>query len=90
MSNAPSRSDLQIKDSRNLRSDMKRFVLKRTKDISGNSGTGVVAEGVVFSSGWAAMTWLSHLNTVTVYHSIEVVKRLHGHDGATEVLWIDE
>lgn len=85
-----SRQELQIKDSKNLKSDMRRFVLKRNKDISGNSGTGVVAEGVLFSSGWVSMTWLSHLNTVTVYHSMEVVRRLHGHDGATEVLWIDE
>ena len=37
----------------------RRFELHRDDDVSGVSGTGVVAEGVLFSSGRVALEWLS-------------------------------
>lgn len=67
----------------------RRFVLKRNKDVSGVSGTGVVAEGVVWSTGQATLCWLSHLNTVATYHSIDVLIEIHGHSGATIVEYVD-
>lgn len=65
---------------------MKTFYLLRHEDVNGNSGVGVVAEGVVFDNGQAAMTWLSEFNTVTVFAKVSDIKRLHGHDGKTEVV----
>lgn len=69
---------------------MRRFVLDRSEDLTGVSGTGVVAEGVVFSTGWVALTWLSHTFSLVFYPGIESVYRIHGHDGKTVVVWLDE
>ena len=69
---------------------MRRFYLKREVDASGVSGTGVVAEGVAFSNGFCALTWLTHLSCNAFYHSVDVLEAIHGHEGATKVVWIDE
>jgi hypothetical protein len=70
----------------------RRFVLQRDTDVSGVSGTGVVAEGVEFSSGVVALTWLSAWPTSVVFHDrgIESVEAVHGHGGATRIVWLDE
>lgn len=68
---------------------MRRFYLERAVDKTGTSGTGKVAEGVVFACGRVAMTWLSHYGSVNFYDNVQVVKTLHGHEGATQVVWID-
>jgi hypothetical protein len=65
---------------------MKLFYLLRHEDVHNNSGTGVVAEGVIFDNGQAAMTWLTDISTVTIFSRIGDVKRLHGHEGRTEVV----
>jgi hypothetical protein len=69
---------------------MRRFYLQRTKDISGMSGTGIVAEGVIFTNGWAALTWLTPLQCHAFYHSIAILEKIHGHDGATKIVFIDD
>lgn len=73
---------------------MRVFKLLREEDESGISGTGVVAEGVVFSSGKCALGWLSGPKdagrSVCVYDSIGDVERIHGHGGKTKVLLIGE
>jgi hypothetical protein len=68
----------------------RRFYLQRDSDVTGTSGTGKVAEGVQFSGGRVALTWHSHFGTVAVYDNMAVVEHLHGHDGATRVVWVDE
>lgn len=68
----------------------RRFVLDRTEDVSGNSGTGVVAEGVRFSNGQAVVHFISQLESITVYANMTVVNMLHGHDGRTKVRWLDK
>lgn len=65
---------------------MKTFYLMHLEDVHGNSGTGVVAEGIIFDSGMCAMTWLSDIATVTTFRRIQDVSRLHGHDGKTIVV----
>jgi hypothetical protein len=67
----------------------RRFLLQRDEDVSGVSGTGVVAEGTKFSNGKVVMTWLSATPTVTVYESLDAIERIHGHDGRTKLEWID-
>lgn len=71
-------------------SRMRRFVLERSEDLTGTSGTGIVAEGVVFSNGHVAYTWLSPLATVTICQSIDVVERLHGHEGRARVRFLED
>lgn len=69
---------------------MKRFVLNRVVDISGVSGTGLVAEGVQFSNNKCAVTWLVGTSSVAVYDNLDDVKAIHGHGGNTEIIFIDE
>lgn len=63
------------------------FYLDRREDISGVSGTGVVAVGVMLPSGKCVLEWRSHLRTVTVFESAEQVTQIHGHDGRTVLRW---
>lgn len=63
------------------------FYLIRAEDVSGVSGTGVVAIGVVFPSGRAVMEWCSNFKTVTVFPTVEMVARIHGHGGRTRVVF---
>lgn len=69
----------------------RRFVLRRLVDVSGVSGTGVVAEGVEFSSGVVALTWLSEWPTSVVFHNrgVDSVEAVHGHGGSTVIEWLD-
>jgi len=62
---------------------MKLFELRRTVDESGVSGTGTVAQGVIFDNGWCALTWLTEHTSVAFYTSIEEVIAIHGHNGKT-------
>jgi len=69
----------------------RRFRLIRHEDVSGVSGTGVVAHGVQWPDGAVSMRWgvpgldPSYAN----WDSIEAVERVHGHQGKTDVEWID-
>lgn len=65
------------------------FILQRDEDVTGVSGTGIVAEGVYFTDGTAALRWKSDWPTSVVFHErgIESVRAVHGHDGKTRVIW---
>ena len=67
----------------------KPFVLERDVDVSGVSGTGVVAQGVEFADGTVALRWTSKWPTSVVFHErgIEAVLAVHGHSGATRLVW---
>lgn len=66
---------------------MKQFHLVRMEDESGVSGTGIVGEGVVFSNGKVALTWLSGINSVLIYDSVSDLDKIHGHQGKTRVVY---
>lgn len=69
---------------------MRRFHLERDEDATGVSGTGYVAEGVLWSNGWVSMTWLTQWTSVVTYpQGIEAVEYIHGHQGMTRVVWDD-
>jgi hypothetical protein len=70
-------------------STARRFVLVRDEDVNGNSGVGVVAEGVEWSNGWVSLHWLSQLGCLNMYENLKVVLELHGHEGRTKIQWID-
>lgn len=69
---------------------MRTFILYRVTDVSGVSGTGVVAEGVEFSDGVCVCRWMTATATTTIYASIQDVKSIHGHDGATKIIFEDD
>lgn len=86
----------------------RRFELHRDTDISGVSGVGVVAEGVLFSptahdhaeaaltgrpaEGKVVVQWLTAWPTSVVWHDrgVDSVQEIHGHAGATRIVWLDD
>ncbi|MGH1563021.1 hypothetical protein [Mumia sp. DW29H23] len=68
---------------------MRRFTLERTRDVSGVSGIGTVAEGVMFSDGSAVIRWRGPKSSTVVWPSIQDAMDVHGHGGATTIAWID-
>lgn len=66
------------------------FELVRDADVSGVSGTGKVAEGVIFSDGEAVIHWLGTWPTTTPHPAgIRSIKAVHGHGGATRIVLND-
>jgi hypothetical protein len=65
------------------------FVLQRDRDVSGVSGIGVVAEGCQLPSGRIVLEWLGSVPSIVIYESPEQVEEVHGHGGATRVIWDD-
>ncbi len=76
-------------DAKGRAMSVRAFTLQRDTDVSGISGTGVVAEGVEFSDGMVALRWTSTWPTSVVFHErgMESVEAIHGHGGATRVVW---
>lgn len=66
-----------------------RFKLMRDVDESGVSGTGHVADGVVFWNGKCVLCWRTNYNSVAVYDNLHTLRQIHEHGGKTKVVWID-
>ncbi|TCC22217.1 hypothetical protein E0H58_23865 [Kribbella speibonae] len=68
----------------------RRFVLRRTVDVTGVSGTGDVAEGVEWSDGTVALRWRGKWATTVVWdYGLDALLAVHGHNGSTVVAWLD-
>lgn len=67
----------------------RRFVLVRHVDVSGVSGTGIVAEGIEWTDKTVTLHWLGDRPSTTVWNSIDDVEAIHGHSGLTELQFID-
>jgi hypothetical protein len=74
------------------------FLLRRTNDPTGISGTGVVAEGVIFQDSTVALRWLPTatsradkgvMPTTVLHDDIRSVVALHGHGDSTVVEYED-
>lgn len=70
--------------------NVRRFALVRQQDVTGVSGTGTVAVGCQFENLRVAMSWLTTPGSEAFYQSIADVESIHGHDGATKVVWLDD
>lgn len=68
---------------------MRRFIFQRNEDVSGMSGTGIVAEGVQFTDGTVAVRWRSMMASHVIYPNVHAAKHILGHGGATRLKWID-
>ena len=67
---------------------MKYYKLNRKEDITGNSGTGHVAEVVVGGPGTAIVLWSGDTNalgtsSIVVYETLADLVKVHGHGGST-------
>lgn len=58
---------------------MRRFVMHRPHDASGVSGTGLVLEGVLFSTGVVVIHWLTPppRGSISVFDSLEQFLGIH-------------
>jgi hypothetical protein len=68
---------------------MRLFELQRDVDVSGASGTGRVAQGVVFDDGRVAFRWLTPTRSTVTFDSVEDMEKIHGHGGSTRVVFLD-
>ena len=71
---------------------IRRFKMYRYDDVTGMSGVGVIAYGVQFTNPEkVALQWAveGKPSSVAVWDSIEDVLAIHGHDGRTDIEWID-
>ena len=70
---------------------VKTFSLVRKADVSGVSGTGIVADGALFPDGKVALCWRKSgptgITNVIVYDAIADVETIHGHNGQTVIEW---
>lgn len=66
---------------------MRIFYLYREEDVTGTSGTGTVAEGIIFTDGACALRWRTTVASTAIYASIEDVETIHGHGGATRIIY---
>lgn len=73
-----------------MSSDIYRFELHRDSDETGVSGVGVVAQGVEFWDGTVAMRWITDVASTAIYNDVSDVEHIHGHNGKTRVVWIDD
>lgn len=81
-------------------SESRTFQLHRDADHTGLSGTGVVADGVTFPDGTTVIRW-RELDpgtpnyergvraTTVVFPNVGAVEALHGHNGATRIVYTD-
>jgi hypothetical protein len=85
-------SGIYLKDAENKDQNMsmRRFLLVRERDLTGVSGTGIVAEGAEFTSGLAVMRWLREPYAVGVFQSVADLIAVHGHEGATHIQFLDQ
>jgi hypothetical protein len=79
----------------NLTSAASPFVLRRHHDVTGVSGTGIVADGALFPAagkGVAVVRWRGERGSTVVWDRISHVKEIHGHDGNTiiEIVPVDD
>ena len=67
---------------------MRLFRLRRIEDVSGVSGTGLIAEGVQFSNGKCALNWLTRFTSVAIYDDVQTLIAIHEHGGRTLLEWL--
>lgn len=67
---------------------LRRFILLRVDDVSGSSGTGIVARGVEHQpSKWCVLFWE---DSFKFFPTREVMMSIHSHEGRTRFHWQDK
>ncbi|CAM5717931.1 hypothetical protein [Streptomyces fumanus] len=65
------------------------FTLERDTDITGVSGTGTVADGVLWPDGTVSIRWRGDRPSIVFWESLPDAEHVHGHQGATRFVWAD-
>jgi len=69
---------------------MKQFYLNRVEDVSGVSGTGIIAFGMILPSGRVVMEWQTTHKSIAIYDSIDEIQLLHAHKDKTYIVFVGE
>lgn len=64
------------------------FELQRDVDVTGYSGVGVVADGVIWPDGTVSMRWRGQIRTTTEAACVADIEAIHGHGGASRVVLV--
>lgn len=67
----------------------RRFYLQRDVDVTGASGIGRVADGVLWPDGTVSVHWRGKRPSTVQWNHIEDAVAIHGHGGATRIEWVD-
>jgi hypothetical protein len=62
------------------------FTLERDVDVSGISGTGVVADGAIWPDGTVSVRWRGERPSIVHWGHMGDVKAIHGHNGSTRIV----
>ncbi|MGW4239251.1 hypothetical protein ACWEJP_20930 [Streptomyces sp. NPDC004749] len=65
------------------------FTLERDRDVTGVSGTGTVADGVVWPDGTAVIRWRGESPSTVAWASLADAVAVHCHGGATRIVWAE-
>lgn len=68
---------------------VRRIHLERDEDVSGISGTGIVAYGAEFPDGTVVLRWDTKVVSTQVYASVDDLVAISGHGGKTRVVYDD-
>lgn len=71
---------------------MKTFIMIRTNDETGVSGTGKVLEGAQFSNGQVVVRWISDNSATNIYKNFDSFVNIHilSHPtNGTKIIWCD-
>lgn len=66
------------------------FHLQRDTDHSGASGTGHVADGVLWPDRTVTLRWRGPMPSTVNWNELAHAQAIHGHDGATRIVFNDE
>lgn len=66
-----------------------RFHILRDVDVTGASGTGHVADGVVWPDGTVTIRWRGPMPSTVNWECLEYAEAIHGHGGATRFVFDD-
>ncbi|CAL9668640.1 hypothetical protein SUDANB145_07296 (plasmid) [Streptomyces sp. enrichment culture] len=67
----------------------RRFHLQRTIDVTGSSGTGRVADGILWPDGTASLRWRGERPSTVHWDNLAHAEAVHGHGGHTRIVWDD-
>jgi len=86
----PARPEASEVVSGTVPSSPRRFQLWRHRDPSGVSGTGLIAEGTQWRDGTVSLRWYGDHPSTVAWPSVADIVAVHGHQGATELVWLDD
>ena len=66
------------------------FELQRDVDVTGYSGVGGVADGVIWPDGTVSMRWRGEIRTTTEAACVAHIEAIHGHGGASRVVLVGD